>query len=137
MWIASRRSPSPTRGSPRSAFSKPRRARRHKSVTVLRLPFVENDLSQAERTTAGLIKIVLGKGGRILGAAVVGRDAGELIAPWALAIANRLDVAAVMRASAPYPSRAEIGRRVAATVHGPGQATGWQRGLGDFLKRFG
>ena len=58
---------------------------RHKSVKVLRLPFVENDLSQAERTTAGLIKIVLGKGGRILGAAVVGRDAGEVVAPWALA----------------------------------------------------
>ena len=39
---------------------------------------------------AGMIKVVTSGRGRILGAAIVGHDAGEMIALWSLAIAQRL-----------------------------------------------
>ena len=45
---------------------------------VLRWPYAENDRAQAERHTEGLVKLVLGKGGRIIGAGVVGLAAGEM-----------------------------------------------------------
>ncbi len=44
----------------------------YKDVRVLRLPFTENDLAQAERATMGMIKVIATRGGQILGAAAVG-----------------------------------------------------------------
>ena len=110
---------------------------RHKTIRVFRHPFVDNDLSQAERTTGGMIKIVTDGRGRILGAAVVGREAGELIAPWSLAIAGRLSVGDVLAAAPAYPTRSEIGRRVAAAFHGPGSAPAWRRRVVELLRRLG
>ncbi|KAB2850044.1 MAG: dihydrolipoamide dehydrogenase, partial [Hyphomicrobiaceae bacterium] len=52
------------------------------AATALRRPFAENDRAQAERATEGFIKAVVAKGGRIVGATIVGRHAGELILPW-------------------------------------------------------
>ena len=111
---------------------------RHKAVRVLRVPFAENDLAQAERTTAGLIKVVVTDRGRILGAGVTGRGAGEIIALWSLAIANGLGIDAIKSFPAPYPSRADISRRVAIAFDGFGQTpirrTG---GVFSFLRRSG
>ena len=109
----------------------------HKDVRVFRHPFVENDLSQAERTTPGMIKIVTDRHGRILGAAIVGRDAGEMIAFWSLAIANRLGVDEVLAGAPPYPTRSEISRRVAAAFYGPGLTPAWRRRIIDLLRKFG
>ena len=58
------------------------------SVTVVRWPFHDNDRAQTERKTAGLIKAVIGKGGKILGVGIVGANAGELIQPWILAMTS-------------------------------------------------
>lgn len=112
-------------------------AAKRKDIRVFRHPFVDNDLSEAERTTAGMIKIVTDRGGRILGAGVVGRDAGELIAPWSIALAKGLSADDLVAAVPPYPSRAEIARRVAAAFHGPGMAPPWRRRLVDLLRRLG
>ena len=43
---------------------------------VLRWPYDENDRAQAERRTGGLMKLVLGRNGRIVGAGVAGMAAG-------------------------------------------------------------
>ncbi len=93
----------------------------HKLVRVLRVPFAENDLSQAERTTSGMIKVIATDRGRILGAGATGRGAGEIIALWAFAIANGLGIDAIRALPAPYPSRADISRRVAIAFDGPGR----------------
>lgn len=110
---------------------------KRKDVRVFRHPFADNDLSAAERTTAGMIKIVTDRGGLILGAAVVGRDAGELIAPWSVAVAKGLSADDLLAAVPPYPSRAEISRRVAAAFHGPGMASPWGRRFVDLMRRLG
>lgn len=94
---------------------------RHQNVRVLRVPFAENDLAQAERTTAGMAKVIATDRGRILGAGVTGRGAGEIIALWSLAIASGLTIEALKSFPVPYPSRADISRRVAIAFDGPGQ----------------
>lgn len=83
------------------------------SIRVLRQPFTGNDRAQAEGRTEGLIKIVTSRGGRILGAAAVGPEAGNLIQPWILALDRGLGIGAMATPVLPYPTRGEAGRRAA------------------------
>ena len=110
---------------------------RHRDVRVLRYPFAANDLAQAERTPAGMIKAIVGSNGRILGAAVVGRDAGEVVVPWSLAISARLGIVQMAAFVPPYPTRSEIARRVAAGFDASGEPPAWKRRLIAFLRLFG
>ena len=55
---------------------------------VYRFPFEEIDRAQAEGETAGFAKILTDPKGRLLGAAIVGAHAGELIAEYGLALAK-------------------------------------------------
>ena len=73
-------------------------------IRILRFPFAENDRAQTERDTAGLIKIVTAKNGRVLGASIVGPHAGELIQPWVMAVAQGLKIGAMAGAIWPYPT---------------------------------
>jgi pyruvate/2-oxoglutarate dehydrogenase complex dihydrolipoamide dehydrogenase (E3) component len=111
--------------------------KRDAKVRILRFPFIENDRAQAERMPAGFIKVVTSRKGRILGAAIVGHDAGEQIALWSFAIANRLGIESMLSFVPPYPARAEISRRVAETFYGPGLTPGWYRRIIEFLRKFG
>ncbi len=87
-----------------------------KSITW---PFAENDRAQAERATEGFIKAVVGKSGQILGAAIVGRHAGELILPWVLAVQKRLGMRDMTSIIAPYPTLSEVSKRVAGAWFTP------------------
>jgi pyruvate/2-oxoglutarate dehydrogenase complex dihydrolipoamide dehydrogenase (E3) component len=86
---------------------------------ALKWPFAENDRAQAERATEGFIKAVVGKGGVIVGATIVGRHAGELILPWVLAVQKRLKIADMASIIAPYPTLSEVSKRVAGTWYTP------------------
>ena len=92
---------------------------RHPDARVLRFPFMENDRAHIERQPAGMIKVVATRGGLILGAAIVGRGAGELIAPWSLAVGNRLSLAAMRAFVPPYPTRSAVSARVASLDDAP------------------
>ena len=106
-------------------------------IQVLRWPYHENDRAQAERTTEGHIKVITTRNGRILGATIVGHNAGELISAWSLAVAQRLNIRAMATTVLPYPTLAEIGKRAAITRY-TGSLTnpvvrriiGWLRRLG-------
>ena len=89
------------------------RARHGDRVKLLRWPFAGNDRAQAEGRTDGLVKIVTGPRGRILGAGIVGPQAGELIQPWILALERGLKIGAMATPVLPYPTRGEAGRRAA------------------------
>jgi pyruvate/2-oxoglutarate dehydrogenase complex dihydrolipoamide dehydrogenase (E3) component len=80
---------------------------------ILRWPYHDNDRAQAERTTHGHIKIIVGNNGKILGAAIAGAQASELIATWILAIAEGLNIRAMTGTVLPYPTLSEIGKRAA------------------------
>lgn len=89
------------------------------TVTIARAAFADNDRARTERCGDGLAKIVLGRRGRILGAGIVGRHAGELIQPWVLAIAEGLRISRMASVIAPYPTLGEIGRRAAGAYFEP------------------
>lgn len=85
----------------------------HGKVNVLRWSFHENDRAQAERSTAGHVKVVTSGKGEILGASIVGPQAGELIQMWTLAISQRLNIKAMLGWISPYPTLSEVNKRAA------------------------
>lgn len=88
-------------------------------VTAVTFDFAENDRARAERATDGFIKAVIGKKGRIVGATIVGRHAGELILPWVLAVQKGLKVSDMASIIAPYPTLGEVSKRVAGAYYTP------------------
>jgi len=105
-------------------------------VRILRWSFAENDRAQAEHRTEGLVKVVTGRGGRILGAAIVGLHAGELIQPWVLAISQHLKIGAMAGMIAPYPTLAEVNKRIAGSYFTATLFGGRVRHMVRFLLRF-
>ena len=97
------------------------------SVRVVRWPFHDNDRAQAEGKTAGLIKAVIGKRGKILGVGIVGAQAGELIQPWVLAMTEGLKVRSIASMVAPYPTLGDINRRVAVNYFSGLATNPWVR----------
>ncbi|HYW60219.1 MAG TPA: dihydrolipoamide dehydrogenase, partial [Xanthobacteraceae bacterium] len=104
---------------------------------VLRWPYHENDRAQAERATDGHIKVITTSRGRVLGATIVGRNAGELIATWSLAVGRRLNIRAIAGTILPYPTFAEVGKRAAMTYFGRGLTSPAVRRIIAWLRRFG
>jgi pyruvate/2-oxoglutarate dehydrogenase complex dihydrolipoamide dehydrogenase (E3) component len=104
---------------------------------VLRWPLHENDRAQAERETAGHIKVVVGRRGRILGVTIVGANAGELITAWTLAVSNRLPIKAFAGLIIPYPTFSEVGKRAATTYFLPVATSKWVRRIIAVLRRLG
>jgi pyruvate/2-oxoglutarate dehydrogenase complex dihydrolipoamide dehydrogenase (E3) component len=104
---------------------------------VLRWPYAENDRAQAEGKTAGLIKLIVDRKGRILGAGIAGAGAGEMINIWALAVAKSMRVHDIAAYVPPYPTMAEIGRRAAVSFLAPQARAPMVRRLIGVLRRFG
>jgi pyruvate/2-oxoglutarate dehydrogenase complex dihydrolipoamide dehydrogenase (E3) component len=82
-------------------------------IRIVRWPFSENDRAQAERRTEGFVKAFTDAKGRILGVTIVGHNAGELLTPWTLAMANGLKIAALTGITVPYPTYSEASKRAA------------------------
>jgi pyruvate/2-oxoglutarate dehydrogenase complex dihydrolipoamide dehydrogenase (E3) component len=132
---------------PRVTFTEPELAhvglseadarQRHRSIRILRWPFHENDRAQTERNTSGHIKVVTTKRGRILGVTIVGAQAGELLATWALAIHQRVNIRAMTGVVLPYPTRAEAGKRAAIDFFTSGLTSPLLRRIIAWLRRFG
>ena len=80
---------------------------------VYKFPFEEMDRARAEGDTEGFAKIITDPKGVILGAAIAGPHAGELIHEYVLAMAKRMtanDLSGIIHI---YPTLAQINRRVA------------------------
>ena len=92
---------------------------RYRDVRVEQLDFDANDRARTERRTDGRIKLVLRASGRILGVGIVGPQAGELLAPWCLAIGRGLKLSAMAGILLPYPTLSEISKRVAGNYYAP------------------
>ena len=112
------------------------RARRVK-IRILRWPYHDNDRAQTERETRGHIKVITTRKGRILGATIVGAQAGELIATWVLAIAQGLNIKAMTDIILPYPTLSEIGKRAAIDYFTPKLTSPMLRRIIAFMRIFG
>ena len=74
----------------------------------------EVDRAVLDGETAGFVKVHVKQGtDRIVGGTIVAAHAGEMIAELALAMTNRLGLAAVGRTIHPYPTQSEALKRVA------------------------
>lgn len=87
-------------------------------LTVLRQDFSGNDRAITEGATEGFMKLMVVKG-RPVGVSMVGPGAGDLIAPWALMMANGQKLTAMSSSVLPYPTRAEINKRAAGAYFSP------------------
>lgn len=110
---------------------------RHGRITILRWPFAQNDRAQAEGLTHGLVKVIATPRGRVLGAAIVGPEAGDLIQPWILALSRRLPISAMQAMVVPYPTRGEASKRAAGDFFRPKLFHPLTRHIVRFLARFG
>ncbi len=87
---------------------------RYRQAREVRLPYTEIDRAQAEDATAGFLKLVLaGKKDEIVGAHIVGTQAGELLGEIALAMRKRLSLSDIQWTIHPYPT---IGTGLQQTV---------------------
>lgn len=94
------------------------RARHGAALTVLQADFDHNDRAIAEGREEGFVK-VLAAAGRPVGVTVVGEGAGDLIAPWGLALGRRMKLSAVAGTVLPYPTRSEAAKRAAGAYFAP------------------
>lgn len=85
---------------------------------VIRFEFTQNDRALAERATNGRVKLMLYKG-RIKGVSIVGPQAGELINFWAFVIANNIKPSKITAMISPYPTLAEVNKRVVSAYFTP------------------
>ena len=83
------------------------------NVTVTRWDLADNDRARADHRTEGIVKAVIHKNGRILGASILAPMAGEIIQTWILAIASRQKIASLATMIAPYPTYGEASKRAA------------------------
>lgn len=113
------------------------RARHGESVRVLRADFADNDRARAERRAEGFLKAIVDKRGRVLGATIVGPQAGELIHQWGLALRSGLKIGALAGMIAPYPTLAEINKRAAGSFYAPVLFGPWTRRLVRVLGMLG
>ena len=109
----------------------------HKQIAVYRWPFHENDRAQAERATEGFVKVVTDRKGVILGAAVVGAHAGEIIQMWSLAISQGMKITAMTEWISPYPTLSEVNKRAALGYYAAKAGSPLVRKVVGFLRRFG
>jgi pyruvate/2-oxoglutarate dehydrogenase complex dihydrolipoamide dehydrogenase (E3) component len=104
---------------------------------VLRWEMAENDRARCEGATAGRVKVVVSPKGRILGAGIAARNAGELIQPWVLALHGGLKIGAMATMIAPYPTLGEASKRAAGSFYTDSLFGPRTRRLVRILSRFG
>lgn len=102
--------------------------------TVLRFPFASVDRAITEREEHGLAKLVTHRG-RLLGASILGPQAGELIHELALALKTGASLAAISGTIHAYPTLAQVHRRVVNTAFGPKLFSPATRRLVHWLQR--
>lgn len=106
-------------------------------LTAVRWSFAENDRAQAEGETEGFVKALVDRRGRVHGATIVGRHAGELIPLWGLAITERIKIGRIAQLIAPYPTLGEASKRAAGSYYTPTLFGPRTRRVVRFLSRFG
>ena len=87
-------------------------------ITVVKEGFDHNERAIAEGSTEGFLKVIF-KGKKVLGATIVGKNAGELLLPWTQAITGKSSSFAMGSAIISYPTRSEISKAAAFAAWEP------------------
>ncbi len=84
------------------------------SIRIIHLPFADIDRAIAERRSEGMLKIIVHRNGRILGASILAPNAGEMILAWVLAISSRQKIKQMASIIAPYPTYGDVSKKAAS-----------------------
>jgi pyruvate/2-oxoglutarate dehydrogenase complex dihydrolipoamide dehydrogenase (E3) component len=112
-------------------------AQLHGEIRVLRWPYAENDRAAAQRRTVGHVKLVTDKAGKLLGAAVAGAGASDLIGLWTLALGKGMAVHDIAGLALPGTTLGSIGKRAAISYFPVEQRRSFGRKLAGLLRVFG
>ncbi len=85
---------------------------RYSAIHEHTFPYSRLDRAVCQSDTSGMIKIVVDKSDRVLGAHIIGPGAGEALTEWVLAIEHRLPLRKIGNAIHVYPTLSRINRRV-------------------------
>ena len=87
-------------------------------VTTLTIPLSDIDRAVLDGESEGFARVHLSKGtDKILGATIVARHAGEMINEFSLAVTNGLGISAIAKTIHPYPTQAEVIKRLGDTYN--------------------
>jgi pyruvate/2-oxoglutarate dehydrogenase complex dihydrolipoamide dehydrogenase (E3) component len=86
------------------------------AYSVLSESFQGNDRALADRVPEGRIKLLLDNHGKPIGVQILGAHAGELMAEWTAYFSGGMKLYSLAGAVHPYPTLAEISKRVAGNA---------------------
>jgi pyruvate/2-oxoglutarate dehydrogenase complex dihydrolipoamide dehydrogenase (E3) component len=81
--------------------------------------FKDNDRSLAEGETIGKIKMLLDEKEKPIGIQIVGPRAGDLVSEWVAVLNGKVKLSTLAAAVHPYPTIAEINKKIAGTFFTP------------------
>ena len=87
--------------------------KRGQTFQTYRFPFAKLDRAITDSAPVGLVKVFANKRGKILGASILGANAGEMIAEYALAMKVNAKLCTISATIHPYPTYALGNRRTA------------------------
>jgi pyruvate/2-oxoglutarate dehydrogenase complex dihydrolipoamide dehydrogenase (E3) component len=109
----------------------------NRGVRILRWPYAANQRAFAEAATAGHVKLVADKEGKVLGVTIAGADAAEMIGFWVLAMTKNVTVGDVAGLALPASIYGEIGKRAAIAYFPAEPRRSIGRKLAGLLRVFG
>ena len=80
--------------------------------------FQDNDRALAEGEAIGKVKLLQSKDGKPLGVQILGPRAGDLLGEWAAVCSGKIGMTTLAGTVHPYPTLAEINKRVAGNIVG-------------------
>lgn len=104
-------------------------------VNTLTVPLADTDRARIDGEMAGFARVHLKKGSdKILGATIVAQHAGEMIGEMALAVTNGIGLSAIGRTLHPYPTQAEVMKKLADAYNRSRLTPRLQKLLGLWLR---
>nr|WP_027178125.1 FAD-dependent oxidoreductase [Maridesulfovibrio bastinii] len=85
---------------------------------VITEDFLSNDRAVTEGRNEGIIKLLLGRRGKVLGVQILGHHAGELLGEWISSLNGKVGLSTLAGAIHPYPTYSEINKKIAGVLPG-------------------
>jgi pyruvate/2-oxoglutarate dehydrogenase complex dihydrolipoamide dehydrogenase (E3) component len=105
-------------------------------IRIVRVPYASNDRAQTERQANGMLKLVATRSGVVLGASILGANAGELAHLWVVAIKQKIKLRDIAQMIAPYPTWSELNRAAASEFSRPVLSSRLTRSVARVLSWF-
>ena len=108
---------------------------------TLRWTFDDVDRAQTDRSLLndqpiGMIKVFVSPWGTVLGANIIGPQAGELITPWTLAVKEKMNIRKMAGLIVPYPTLSEINKKVATSFYAQKLFNGRIKKIVQFIQKY-